>query len=109
MSPIDRAKLYTIRGRLWLGFGAIVSLLVLAGAVARGSFSGLTDTITTSLVEVQSEAQLAGSLSANVARTIDAGSRYLENRDTAAQTAFRKYGWQAHEIQRQMNARPGWC
>lgn len=106
MSPIDRAKLYTIRGRLWLGFGVLVALLVLAGVMAKGSFSGLTDTITTSLVEVQTEAQLASMLSANVAKTIEAGSRYLETRDTAAQTAFHKYGWAAHEIQRQMNDRP---
>ena len=106
MSPIDRAKFYTIRGRLWLGFGVLVALLVLAGVMAKGSFSGLTDTITTSLVEVQTEAQLASMLSANVAKTIEAGSRYLETRDTAAQTAFHKYGWAAHEVQRQMNDRP---
>ena len=55
---------------------------------------------------MQSEAQLAGSLSANVAKTIEAGSRYLETRDTAAQAAFRKYGWTAHDIQRQINDRP---
>ncbi|MGH7617359.1 MAG: methyl-accepting chemotaxis protein, partial [Gemmatimonadaceae bacterium] len=106
MSPITRAAFYTIRGRLWLGFGVLVALLVLAGVVARESFSGLTETITTSLVEVQSQAQLAGSLSANVAKTIEAGSRYLETRDTAAQAAFQKYGWMAHDIQRQMNDRP---
>jgi methyl-accepting chemotaxis protein len=106
MSLLDRVDFHTIRGRLWLGFGALVALLVLAGVVARGSFSGLTDNITSSLVEVQSEAQLAGALAANVAKTIDAGSRYLENRDTAAQSAFRKNGWAAHDIQRQMNAEP---
>jgi methyl-accepting chemotaxis protein len=106
MTLLDRVDFHTIRGRLWLGFGVLVALLVLAGIVARSSFSGLTDNITSSLVEVQSEAQLAGALAANVSKTIDAGSRYLENRDTAAQSAFRKYGWSAHDIQRQMNARP---
>jgi methyl-accepting chemotaxis protein len=107
MRAIDRLNINTIRTRLWLGFGVLVALLVVAGAFARGSFNGLTDSITESLVEVQSEAKLASALSANVAKTIDAGSRYLEMRDTAAQTAFRKYGWVAHDIQREMNGRPG--
>jgi methyl-accepting chemotaxis protein len=107
MSPIGRAQLYTIRGRLWIGFGVLVGLLVLAGAMAKGSFSGLTDAITTSLEEVQMEGQLAGMLSANVAKTIEAGSRYLETHDTTEQSAFRKYGWASHDIQRKMNDRPG--
>src|SRR5262249_46721157 len=107
MRAIDRLNINTIRTRLWLGFGVLVALLVLAGVFARGSFNGLTGTITESLVEVQSEAKLASALSANVAKTIDAGSRYLEMRDTAAQTAFRKYGWVAHDIQRAMIGQPG--
>jgi methyl-accepting chemotaxis protein len=106
MSPIDRAKLYSIRGRLWVGFGALVTLLALAGAMVKGSFSGLTDTITSSLEEVQMESQLAGMLSSDVAKTVEAGSRYLTTHDSAEQSAFRKYGWAAHEVQRQMNDRP---
>ena len=62
--------------------------------------------ITQSLAEVQSEAQLASTLSADIAKTIEAGSRYLETQDSAAQNAFRRYGWAAHEVQREMNDRP---
>jgi methyl-accepting chemotaxis protein len=96
----------TIRGRLWTGFGALVALLLIAGIVARRSFSGMADTIDQSLTEVQTEAQLASLLSADVAKTIEAGGRYLENRDTAAENAFRRSGWAAHDVQRQMNDRP---
>ena len=107
MSVLDRVKLNTIRGRLWLGFGILVALLFVAGIVARTSFAGMSATITQTLVDVQAEAQLASQLSANAAQTIEAGSRYLETRDTTAENAFRKYGWAAHDIQRKMNDRPG--
>lgn len=96
----------TIRGRLWAGFSILVALLVIAGVLARSSFSGISRTISQSLAEVQSEAELASHLSADVAKTIEAGSRYLDTRDTAAQNAFRKSGLSAHEIQRRMNERP---
>ena len=107
MSTLDRARLNTIRGRLWLGFGVLVALLVVAGVVARRSFTGMSTTIKQSLAEVQAEAQLASALSANVAKTIEAGSRYLETRDSAAQDAFRKFGWAAHDVQRRDERPPG--
>src|SRR5581483_11377551 len=97
----------TIRGRLWLGFSVLVLLLLVAGAMTSRSFSGMSRTITQSLSEVQAEAGLASQLSADVAKTIEAGSRYLESRDAAALTSFRKYGWAAHDVQRRMNDLPG--
>ena len=78
-------NLRAIRGRLWLGFGILVGMLVVAGVVTRRSFAGISETITQSLAEVQSESQLASGLSANVAKTIEAGSRYLDARDSTAQ------------------------
>lgn len=96
----------TIRGRLWLGFSFIVALLFLAGIVARSSFAGMSQTIATSLVEVQTEAELASRLSADVAKTMESGARYIDTRDTAAEASFRKYGLMAHDVQRQMNDSP---
>jgi len=107
MILLERFELNSIRGRLWAGFGALVALLVLAGLMARRSFEGISETISTSLTEVQSEAQLASQLSADVAKTIEAGARYIDSRDTTADAMFRRFGWAAHEIQRQMNDRPG--
>src|SRR5689334_16138973 len=100
MITLDTVNLNTIRGRLWVGFGVLVAMLVVAGIVARRSFSGISDTITESLAEVQTESQLASALSANIAKTIEAGARYLDSRDSTAETAFRKYGWASHDIQR---------
>ena len=107
MNPIERVGLASIRGRLLLGFGILVLLLLMAGVVARSSFTGMSSAITASLEGVQVEARLSSALSGDVAKTIDAGSRYLETRDSAAQSAFRTFGWSAHGIQRQMNDRPG--
>jgi methyl-accepting chemotaxis protein len=106
MRTLDLSRLNTIRGRLWLGFGVLVALLVVAGAVARRSFTAMATTINESLAEVQAEARLASTLSANATKTIEAGARYLETRDTTAQDAFRKFGWTAHNVQREMNDRP---
>ena len=107
MITLETLNLNSIRGRLWLGFGVLVAMLVVAGVVARRSFAGISDTITLSLAEVQTESQLASALSANVAKTIEAGSRYLDARDSTAQATFRKFGWASHDIQRQMNEHPG--
>jgi methyl-accepting chemotaxis protein len=100
-------RLTTIRARLWLGFGILVTLLVIAGAVANSSFTGMSTAISQSLDEVQHEAALANTLSSNIARTIEAGSRYLDARDSSVQAAFRRAGWAAHETQRRMNDRKG--
>jgi len=82
-------------------------MLLIAGIVARRSFSAISETITQSLAELQAESQLASNLSADVGKTIEAGSRYLDAHDSSAQSSFRKFGWAAHDIQRQMNEHPG--
>src|SRR4051812_48922663 len=107
MISFESLNLNSIRGRLWVGFGILVAMLLVAGVLARRSFSAISDTITLSLAEVQSESQLASALSADVAKTIEAGSRYLDTRDSTSQATFRKFGWAAHDVQRQMNDHPG--
>src|SRR5262249_19886808 len=78
-----------------------------AGVVARRSFAGMSVTIAQTLSDVQTEARLAGLLSADVDKAIEAGSRYIDTRDSASQAAFRKFGWAAHAVQQQMNDRTG--
>ena len=107
MITLDTLNLNTIRGRLWVGFGVLVVMLVAAGVEVRRSFAGISETITQSLAEVQSESQLASGLSANIAKTIEAGSHYLDGGDSTDQAAFIKFGWASHDIQRQMNSHPG--
>ena len=97
----------TIRGRLWTGFGILVALLLVAGAVARSSMGTLATTMTTTLTSVQEESRLASQLSGDVAQTLEAGAQYVETRDSAAERIFSNQGWAAHGIQRAMNDRPG--
>ena len=100
-------KLNSIRTRLFLGFGIMVALLLAGGFIARSAFNDMSERITQSLADVERESQLAGELSSNVAKTLEAGSRYLDTRDSSTENAFRKSGWAAHEVQRRMNEMPG--
>jgi len=78
-----------------------------AALVGWMSMSGMSRTIGMALSEVQSDAQLAASLSSNIAQVMAAGLRYVETRDSSAQGDFRRFGWAAHRAQRDMNARAG--
>ena len=99
--------LSTIRGRLWTGFGILVALLLIAGAVARTSMGTLAVTMSSTLTSVEEESRLASQLSGAVAQTVVAGAQYVESRDSVSQQIFRNQGWSAHNIQREMNDRPG--
>jgi methyl-accepting chemotaxis protein len=95
----------TIRGRLTLGFTALIALLLVAGVLARRTMTQMSTAIATTLKGVQEEARQSADLSSDVAQTIEAASSYVVTRDTASLAAFRRYGWHAHEVQRAMNAR----
>jgi methyl-accepting chemotaxis protein len=97
----------TIRGRLVLGFTALIALLVVAGVLARRTMTRMSATVGTTLEGVQAEARQSATLSGDVAQTIEAGGTYLRTRDTAALAAFSRYGWDAHRVQAEMNARLG--
>ena len=56
-----------------IGFGVLVALLAVAGIVARALVHRHVDRIAQSLAEVQAEASLASQLSADIAKTIEAG------------------------------------
>ena len=45
MNIFDRSGLNTIRGRLWVGFGVLVALLVVAGAVGKSSLATMSSLI----------------------------------------------------------------
>ena len=82
----------TIRGRLTLGFSALIVLLMIAGVLARRTMTEMSVTIATTLKGVQDEARQSAELSSDVTQTIEAASRYVQTRDTAALAAFRKSG-----------------
>ena len=95
----------TIRQRLVGGFGMLVVLLLVAGVLGRRTMTQMAASIGPTLQGVQEEARQSAQLSADVAQTLEAANRYVETRDTAALQAFRRYGAEAHQVQRAMNAR----
>jgi methyl-accepting chemotaxis protein len=97
----------TITRRLIVGFIAVLVLGGAAAVVGLWSMRGMSRTIGLTLSDVRAEAQLAASLSSNIAQVMSSGSRYLDTRDSSAQVEFRRLGWSAHQAQRAMNLRAG--
>ena len=97
----------TIRGRLVLGFGVVVTLLVLAGFFARLSMSATSEDVSQTLLHLQKEARLTSTLSANIAQEIDAASAYLLAGDSATQADFRRRSRDVHAVQRTVLNLPG--
>ena len=95
----------TIRQRLIGGFGVLVVLLLVAGVLGRRTMTQMAASIGPTLEGVQEEARQSAQLSADVAQTLEAANRYVETRDTTALQAFRRYGAEAHQVQRAMNGR----
>lgn len=104
MNPLS---LGTIRSRLLAGFGAIIVLLALAGIVGRRSLTSLSLRIESTLSATRRESRLSAELTSNVAQELAAGSRYLEAPDSASQSAFRAFGWAAHQAQKELNETNG--
>ncbi|HVZ79052.1 MAG TPA: methyl-accepting chemotaxis protein [Gemmatimonadaceae bacterium] len=100
-------QLGTIRGRLWAGFGVLVALLVVIGGLVRRSMSAIDGTMGSTLGAVEAQSRLASQLSSAVFQTLEAGSRYVEARDSVTEQTFHDQGWAAHRLQRQMNDQPG--
>ena len=105
MSALTLSRRGTIRGRITLGFTALIALLLVAGVLARRTMMQMSVTIEATLKGVQEEARQSAQLSGDVAQTIEAANRYAQTRDTTALVAFHEHGWHAHEVQRAMNAR----
>ena len=107
MNTSSWARTGTIRGRLVLGFAALIVLLIVAGVLARRTMTRMSADMSATLEDVQAEARQSATLSGDVAQTIEAGGTYLRTRDTAALAAFSRFGWDAHRVQAEMNARLG--
>ncbi len=97
----------TIRTRLLAGFGAVIVLLAIAGAVGRLSLTSLSQRIDSTLSATRREARLTADLTSDVAEELSASSRYLESADAPSESAFRSYGWAAHHAQNELNRAEG--
>jgi methyl-accepting chemotaxis protein len=95
-----------IRSRLVLGFGFVLVLLALAGAVGWRSMTSLGGAIRHSMQGVEQDARLSAMLATDVAREIAVAARYVEHGESAA-ADFDSLRWQTHRTQRQLLRRDG--
>ena len=93
--------------RLQVGFGVLVLLLAIAGVVGWQSLTSMSSRVEETLGMMQLEHELASQLSASVTHELEAGNYYLASRDSMAARNFQARGWEAHDVQRRMNARQG--
>ena len=97
----------SIRGRMLLGFAAMILLLMLAGITARASLTSVASQIGVTLATSRIEAQATSRFVASVAQGLAAGSRYLTQRDTATKLAFERHLATAHAARRELAAADG--
>jgi hypothetical protein len=83
-----------------VGFGVVVALLAGTGILTRLSMEHTSAAIGAALSQLQLESRLATQLTADVAQEVEAAARYVEDADSAAQSAFRRRSWNAHRTQR---------
>ena len=96
----------SVRGRLLGGSAVIILLLAIAGLFGWRALSRMSDQVAKSFEEMREEMRLSAQLSADVAQEIESGGQYLDTREPAVQERFRQLGWDAHRVQRAMNAQP---
>ena len=101
------SALASISSILKVGFGSLVVLLVVAGAIGFHALRSMSKEVRTSFALVQEQSQLSSRLSSDIAQQLQAATVYLDTRDSATLAEFRALGWDAHATQRQMNARRG--
>jgi methyl-accepting chemotaxis protein len=107
--PLGRLSLamHSIRGILQVGFGSLVVLLAVAGAIGFHALHSMSREVRASFADVQEQSQLSSRLSSDIAQQLQAATVYLDTRDSATLAEFRALGWDAHATQRTMNARRG--
>lgn len=89
-----------------LGFTLVGLILLASGIYGFVTMRRATGMIESTLRDVREGSRLVSELQAAAAQTLQAGGRYIDSRDSAAQAAFRDQGWRAHGLQKEMNALP---
>lgn len=93
----------SIRSRLLFGFGFVVALLAIAGAVGNYTIKSLGVAVDRELLAQHREANLTATLISSIAEEISTGRLYLEQGDTSTRRQAVDLGFVAHEAQRQLN------
>ena len=101
-----RAQLATLKGRLVIGAGALLTLIAAATWVGYATVETLTGTITARLEAVRWSTEIGGELEVALLRQIDAAETYLRNGGAATAHEFSARGASAHEVTRRYKELP---
>ena len=97
-------KFQTIRQVLTVGFGFLILLMLGAGGVGWVSMAQMADRVTEALANAQQDAKQASDFSNVVTQEIQAANTYLSDQDAKSDAEFRRLGWEAHRLHRNLGA-----
>jgi len=99
-----RERRMSIRRTLYVGFGALVSCMIVAGAFGWGAARMGARDVSEQLLSILTTSQQTADYANIIAREIQEATQYLTEHDTVDQREFRQLGHEAHELQRRFNA-----
>jgi methyl-accepting chemotaxis protein len=104
MSKLLSWRHATIRSTLFVGFGALVGCMILAGSIGWGAVRAGARSVSGEMESVLLTSRQTSDYANIISREIQAATSYLVDHDSAAQREFRRLGQQAHDLQRRFNA-----
>lgn len=94
----------TIRSTLFVGFGALVICMIVAGSIGWGAVRAGARSVSEEMESVLLTSHQTSDYANIISREIQAATSYLVDHDSASQREFRELGQRAHDLQRRFNA-----
>jgi methyl-accepting chemotaxis protein len=101
-----RHHLSTIRGRLTLGAGTLLVLIVAATGIGYATVGQLTDGVNERFTALQESSVIGAELEKLLVDQITTAEQYLTNRDAETARSFQALGRGAHELRRRYRDLP---
>ncbi|MGH9423529.1 MAG: HAMP domain-containing protein, partial [Thermoanaerobaculia bacterium] len=90
----------SIRRLLGVGFGALITLLILAGAVGWASISNLSSEVLRTFRHANEVTQQSSRFSSVITEEVQAATTYLTDGDPQSEIDFQRLGLEAHSLHR---------
>jgi len=103
MNAMSMLRRSTIRRTLFVGFGALVAFLLLAGGIGWAAVWFNANDTSLQMQNVLHTAQQTSDYANSITREIQAGTTYLNTHDPASRETFHQLGVEAHALQRRFS------
>lgn len=97
-------RLATIRDTLFVGFGALVLCMILAGSIGWIAVQAVARDVSGAMESVLLTSRQSSDYANIITREIQAATAYLAEHDAASEHEFHRLGREAHELQRRFTA-----